>query len=140
MEDEDGPSQPIPKVARRDPEESPKQVYAPYYAGSVNQASFPVDDEAWEKEVEEYFEADEEHLLPGGFDEEDEGCPPELDEEELMKVEEEAGQEEIQRLLEMGVLREPTSEEEWKKARSSRPGQCMIGGFGTRSGSGGVAL
>lgn len=111
MEDEDGPSQPIPKVARRDPEESPKQVYAPYYAGSVNQASFPVDDEAWEKEVEEYFEADEEHLLPGGFDEEDEGCPPELDEEELMKVEEEAGQEEIQRLLEMGVLREPTSEE-----------------------------
>ena len=110
MADDGDPQEPPTKIAKSSVDTSPKQLYPPHYAGNVNQASFPVDDEAWEKDVEEFGDEDG-NPFPIEVENADEGCPPELDEEELMLVEEEAGQEEIQRLLQMGVLRDPTPEE-----------------------------
>ena len=110
MVDEGDPQEPPTKVTRSSGEASPTHLYPPHYAGHVNQASFPVDDEAWEEDVEE-FDGEDGNPFPMEVEDVDEGCPPELDEEELMLVEEQAGQEEIQRLLQMGVLREPTAEE-----------------------------
>ena len=111
MQDEGDVEEPKMKTARTSPEGSPTHLYAPTFAGNINVASRPVDEEPWEQELEEYSNE-------GGGDwplleveELDEGHPPELSEEELQVVEEEAGQEEIHRLLQMGVLREPTDEE-----------------------------
>ena len=111
MKDVGEVEEPRSKAARSSPEGSPSNLYAPAFAGNINAASLPVDDEQWEQDIEEdnYGGADEVPLLE--VEEVDEGRPPELSEEELQQVEEEAGQEEIQRLLQMGVLREPEADE-----------------------------
>ena len=49
MADDGDPQEPPKKISKSS--EDTKQLYPPHYAGNVNQASFPVDDEAWEKEV-----------------------------------------------------------------------------------------
>lgn len=98
--------EPRTKAARTRPEGSPAHLYAPTFAGNINAASLPVDEEKWEQDIEEHNNrgGDEWPLLE--VEEMDEGHPPELSDEELQLVEEEAGQEEIHRLLQMGVLRE----------------------------------
>ena len=103
--------EPRSKAARTGPSSSPSNLHRPYFAGGINQFQRPVNDEQWEDEMESYMEyedMDVENLLDiEALD----GCPPEVSEEELKVIEEAAGQEEIQRLLKMGVLRDPTDEE-----------------------------
>ena len=72
-----------------------------------------MNDEAWEEEVESYMDGGEAEEWPIVDLEEDldEGHPPEVSSEELKIIEEAAGQEEIERLLKMKVLEEPTEEE-----------------------------
>ena len=72
-----------------------------------------MNDEAWEEEVESYMDGEEAEEWPTVDLEEDldEGHPPEVSPEELKIIEEAAGQEEIERLLKMKVLEEPTEEE-----------------------------
>ena len=104
--------EPQSKAARTDPSSSPSNLHVPYFAGGINQIQRPVNDEQWEDEMESYMEhEDMDAGNPLDIEALDEGCPPEVSEEELKVIEQVAGQKEIQRLLKMGVLREPTDEE-----------------------------
>ena len=71
-----------------------------------------VNEEQWEMEVEDFFndEQDAEWTM-ADLDTVDEGQPPQVDEETMKEIEAAAGQEEISRLLTMGVIREPTHQE-----------------------------
>ena len=85
-------------------------LYAPTFAGNVNQTYY-TDDVDWEEELfEELIEDDN---FGESFEEEDdllagkEGKPPELTEEQLQEVERKSGEEEIQRLFDLNVIVEP---------------------------------
>ena len=112
------PRHPQAKAARSQPEGSPSHLYPPKYAGnvqvvSIGQVKYPVNDEGWEEELESYLEVEEADEWPSlDFEEDvDEGHPPEVSPEELKIIEEAAGQEEIERLLKMKVLEDPTPDE-----------------------------
>ena len=78
-------------------------MYAPHYAGGVKQVTediHPVNKERWEME-----------WTVVGLDTVDEGQPPQVDAETMKEIEAAAGQEEISRLLDMGVIRDPTEQE-----------------------------
>ena len=111
--------EPRSKAARSQPESSPSSgLYPPQYAGNINQiyvnsVRYPVNDEAWEEDIESYMDAEGSVEWPPLDTENDvdEGHPPEVSPEELKIIEEAAGQEEIERLLKMKVLEDPTIEE-----------------------------
>ena len=112
MVDDSSVNEPQSKAARTDPASSPSNLHSPYFAGGVRQVQYPVNDEPWEDEMESFIDHEAtQDWDPLDIDALDEGCPPEVSEEELKVIEEAAGQEEIQRLLKMGVLRDPTEEE-----------------------------
>ena len=111
MVDDAEVQEPSPKVARRDGGESPSRLYPPTFAGNALAVEEgEVDDYKWEENLYEQLEDDE---LPEMDEEEkpDEGTPPVLSPEELAEVDSQAGIVEIDRLLEMGVLKDPTEEE-----------------------------
>eukprot|EP00435_Cladocopium_sp_Y103_P042256 s218_g11.t1 len=102
------------KSPRLSPEGSPTSgpLYSPHFAGSINNVQLgATDDDHWEQDIMDYMDQDE--LPADGFDDEliDEGKPPELPADELEKLDIEAGFTEIDRLLKMGVLKEPTDED-----------------------------
>ena len=103
-----------PKASRTSPSASPTSLYAPHFAGGIQQVdSRPVDEFQWEQEVADFEGAEEVFEMDELFSDEviDEGTPPEVGPEELEKIEAAAGQEEIKRLLAMGVLEEPSVED-----------------------------
>ena len=116
MLDDTAEKEPRPKNPRvSSPEGSPTHLYAPHYAGGVNRVEkelHPVNEEQWEMEVEDFLndEQDAEWTMVE-LDTVDEGQPPQVDEETMKEIEAAAGQEEISRLLTMGVIREPTHQE-----------------------------
>lgn len=85
------------------------RLFSPHYAGSVLTVG-AVDDEAWEEEVGSYLEEDIAMEEPES-EPQHEGSPPTLSPGDLEQVEIAAGFEEIERLLKMGVIRDPTQEE-----------------------------
>ena len=116
--DDSAVEEPETKVARTSPRGSPSSsgLYAPFFAGEGNVAAVTgeVDDERWEDDVYDYMQ--EETSLDQEPDREqddlpDEGNPPVLSPEELEQTDVKAGFEEIERLLTMGVLDEPTTTE-----------------------------
>ena len=112
MVDDSKVDEPQQKAARRDPASSPSSLHKPYFAGDVRQVQHPVNDEPWEEEMESFIDhGATQDWDPLDIDALDEGCPPEVSEEELRVIEEAAVHEEIHRLLQMGVLRDPTEEE-----------------------------
>ena len=72
-----------------------------------------VDEFPWEQEVADFEADDGSPFLEELFSDEvvDEGTPPEIIPRKLAKIEAAAGQEEINRLLDMGVLEEPSLED-----------------------------
>eukprot|EP00435_Cladocopium_sp_Y103_P030225 s3061_g7.t1 len=120
MVDDAPVAEPQFKAPRLSPESSPshKGLFPPSFAGNVLQAEEligDVDDENWESSIPDFMDSDEvfqddETGFLEEFEEGD-GHPPVLSEEELEMVDQAAGFEEINRLLEIGVLREPTPEE-----------------------------
>ena len=86
-------------------------MYPPQFAGHIQQVLEigEIDDEIWENEVADYIENDDNTAgdnlgeLPA-----DEGKPPTLSPSELESLDKAAGYKEINRLLEMGVLEEPS--------------------------------
>lgn len=104
MLDDAEEKEPLPKIPRvTSPEGSPTHLYAPHYAGGVKQVTediHPVNKERWEME-----------WTVVGLDTVDEGQPPQVDAETMKEIEAAAGQEEISRLLDMGVIRDPTEQE-----------------------------
>ena len=114
MVDDSRTNEPKAKVPRvESPEGSPTHLYAPHYAGNVNKVtedSHPVNEEQWETEIEEYVNDEPEmDWTMVRLEAVDEGQPPQVDPETMKEIEAAAGQEEISRLLEMGVIREPTT-------------------------------
>ena len=114
IEDDTEAKEPKQKAARTSPSSSPTaQMFPPHFAGSINQV---VNDYQWEQDL--YDDLDGEEMALEDFENEDmeepmdKGQPPELSAEELEKVEAEAGITEITRLLAMGVMENPTPEEE----------------------------
>ena len=128
--------EPSPKAARTSPSESPMSstLFAPHFAGNINSVPGEVDDEVWESAVRSYVE----DPLEDSYMEEiqDEGFPPELDPEELEKVDVAAGFEEISGLVSLKWA-------SWLYQKEMKPrmvlfflqGQCMTGGSGMRNGS-----
>ena len=117
IEDDTEAKEPKQKAARTSPSSSPTaQMYPPHFAGSINRV---VNDYQWEQDL--YDDLDGEEMALEDFENEecedmeepmDKGQPPDLSAEELEKVETEAGITEITRLLAMGVMENPTPEEE----------------------------
>ena len=114
-----------PKAARTSPSASPTSLYAPHFAGGVQQVeNRPVDEFQWEQEVADSEGTDEMPVMDELFSDEviDEGTPPEVGPDELEKIEAAADQEEIQRLLDKSQV--------WRTSRmaASLPqGQSLIG-------------
>ena len=82
MVDDSAATESRTKAPRTGPADSPTSLYAPHFAGGIQQVEErPVDEFQWEQEVAE-FEGDEEMLLleEGLFSDEvlDEGTPPEV--------------------------------------------------------------
>eukprot|EP00435_Cladocopium_sp_Y103_P026822 s1787_g6.t1 len=111
--------EPEPKMPRTSPEGSPSatssRLFAPHFAGNIQHVMEvgEIDDEQWEDEVVEYMDSDV-MVLGGDVGQEepvDEGKPPELSPDELSALDEAAGYEEIRRLLEMGVIDEPSQDD-----------------------------
>ena len=118
--DDTAVQEPQSKAPRLSPETSPsnKGLFPPSFAGNVLQVDEvvgEVDDDGWEEAILEFLTGDEEFQDDvGNFLEpqDDDGeHPPILSESELEIVDQAAGFEEISRLLDMKVLREPTAEE-----------------------------
>ena len=97
----------------------------------------PVNEEQWEAELEEFMTDEPEmEWTMVEFDVIDEGQPPQVDPETVKEIEAAAGQEEISRLLDMGVMRNPTPQE----VEQGEPGQSMIGVFEMVNGRGHAGL
>ena len=93
------------------PTGSPTSLYPPSFAGNIQQAVY-VDEENWEDEMIgnlDENEMDYEMLLDEML--KDEGKPPDLDPEEMVIVEQQAGEAEVKRLFEMSVIVQPTPDD-----------------------------
>ena len=100
----------VPKGAHR----LPVAVYPPDFAGTIQQvlAVGEIDDEVWTDDVADYIEPGDMVINVGDDDTPaDEGRPPQVTAAELSSLDEAARYEETTRLLEMGVLQEPTHED-----------------------------
>ena len=100
----------VPKGAHR----LPVAVYPPHFAGTIQQvlAVGEIDDEVWTDDVADYIEPGDTVINVGDDDTPaDEGRPPQVTAAELSSLDEAARYEETTRLLEMGVLQEPTHED-----------------------------
>lgn len=106
--------EPSSKATRISPDSSPssKALLSPFFAGNALQV-VEVDDEKWEDAVQDFIDDDEnfQEAFDENDGEEDEGNPPVLSPDELAVVDEQAGYDEIQRLLEMKAIRDPAEEE-----------------------------
>ena len=114
MVDDSRTNEPKAKIPRAEsPEGSPTRLYAPHYAGNVNKVTgdiHPANEEQRETELEEYMNYEPEmDWTMVGLDAIDEGQPPQVDPETRREIEAAAGQEEISRLREMGMIRDPTT-------------------------------
>ena len=112
MVDDSGVEESKTKVPRTSASSSPTSLFRPHFAGGIQQVEErAVDEFQWEQEVADFDGGDEMLLMEKLLSEEviDEGTPPEVGPVELERIEAAAGQEEIQRLLDMGVLKEPST-------------------------------
>ena len=105
----------LPRVAGGSPTSltSPTTLFSPHFAGDIRMVEM-VDDEPWEQSVANELYGDGELGDDLLLDYEVGDCadqadkPPDLTPDELRKVEDEAGFIEIERLLQMGVMEEPS--------------------------------
>eukprot|EP00435_Cladocopium_sp_Y103_P006433 s4658_g2.t1 len=115
MVDDSAVEEPQPKIPRTSPSVSPTSgnLYPPSFAGNVlhDQEEEMVDDGPWGQKVFEVMEDDEDLQQFEDEEPQDEVHPPTLSSEELEEVDRLAGFEEISRLLDMGVLKDPSPEE-----------------------------
>ena len=103
MVDDSGVEESRTKVPRTSASSSPTSLFKPHFAGGIQQVEErAVDEFQWEQEVADFDGGDEMLLMEKLLSEEviDEGTPPEVGPVELEK---------IQRLLDMGVLKEPST-------------------------------
>ena len=117
--DDTASAEPHQKVPRTSPQGSPPSasgsLYPPHFAGTIQQMLDvgEIDDEVWEDDVADYIEPGDMVINVGDDDYTPaaEGKPPQVTAAELSSLDEAAGYEQINRLLEMAALQEPTHED-----------------------------
>eukprot|EP00435_Cladocopium_sp_Y103_P039714 s3453_g10.t1 len=117
--DNSAAAEPSTKTPRMSPQASPSSasgsLYPPQFSGNSQQVLDvgEHDDLVWENDVADYIEPEDMVVRLEEDDDSpaDEGRPPQMSAEELEALDAAAGYEEITRLLEMNVIKDPTEED-----------------------------